>query len=434
VALAADSGEVLWRHDSARDTIVMPVFLPPDRFFISAATMGGGGHMIQVTHGEEGFSARTLWSNPRFRNHFNNSVVVDGFLYGFDNATLRCVDSETGEARWSKRGYGKGSIVTADGLLFVLSDKGLLALVEATPEAFRELGRIQATEGRSWTSPTLAGGKLYLRDHDEMVAYDLRQGAPASAPAVAGPAPGPTAAEVEDVGEKLTAEVAAARYAEARGGEEAWTALESLELRGRYSAFSREVDFQEIHQRSDAGDLFRLDFWNLGGDATWARDGEGLWWVYPLLEVTTPSRLEGEMAQAYVPQITRRAQLEPALLRWQEKSHKIELLEKQRIGDLNTVALRLTRAGGEVETWYLDPRTWLEVAVDSQVHDFSQAMEPMTQRAFFSDFRQVDGIVLPFQVALEFGARLEEIVVHDATVDGKIEPKLFEMPVPERTD
>ena len=65
-------------------------------------------------------------------------------------------------------------LIGADGLLFVLSDQGRLVLLEATPDSYVERGSVQALEGRCWTAPTLSGGKLYLRNNDEIVAYDVK--------------------------------------------------------------------------------------------------------------------------------------------------------------------------------------------------------------------------------------------------------------------
>jgi outer membrane protein assembly factor BamB len=101
--------------------------------------------------------------------------VHDGVIYGFDNATLRAISVDDGETIWAKRGFGKGSLIYADGHLVVLSDKGVLALVETGSGAYAEKGRVQALEGRCWTAPTLADGKLYLRNHDEIVSYDLKR-------------------------------------------------------------------------------------------------------------------------------------------------------------------------------------------------------------------------------------------------------------------
>lgn len=175
VSLSTD-GEVLWQHPTpdALAVIATPIVLPPDRVFISTSDDSFGGHMLQVDRRGDGFAVEELWSQRLMRNHFNASVVVDGSIYGFDNGTLRCFGADDGERCWSKRGFGKGSVVAADGLLFVLSDAGLVALVRASPAGYEELGRVQAMAGRSWTAPSIANGRLYLRDFDEIVSLDIR--------------------------------------------------------------------------------------------------------------------------------------------------------------------------------------------------------------------------------------------------------------------
>ena len=177
VSLGID-GEVLWRHTTAALAIITtPIFIAPDRFFVASADDVFGGLMLQVTAGDDGFEAKDAWSERLMRNHFNTAVAVDGHLYGFDSGTLRCLDADTGARRWAKRGLGKGSLIAAGDLLYVLGDDGTLVLVEATPEAFHEKGRIQATTGRAWTAPSYASGRLYVRDFDEIVAFDLRTAA-----------------------------------------------------------------------------------------------------------------------------------------------------------------------------------------------------------------------------------------------------------------
>jgi len=170
------TGEVLWHFPTpdALAAIVMPIFVPPDRIFVSTSDDSFGGHMMRIVRQDEGFQVEELWSERLMRNHFNTSVLVDGYLYGFDNGTLRCLDAASGERRWAKRGFGKGSVVASGALLYVLSDAGLVALVRASPEGFEEVGRSQVMEGRSWTAPSLAKGRMYLRDFDEIVSLDIR--------------------------------------------------------------------------------------------------------------------------------------------------------------------------------------------------------------------------------------------------------------------
>ena len=429
VALAPKTGRLLWQHPSALDAIAMPVVLGPDRFLISSAAMGDGGHLLEIREQDGQWSAEKVWSNARFRNHFNTSVAVDGFIYGFDNATLRCLDGSSGEARWAHRGFGKGSLVAADGLLFVLGDQGLLGLVAADPSEFRLLGRVQAMEGRSWTSPSLAGGQLYVRDHDEIVAFDVRR---RSESAESGEASKATTGSEGKSSIKLpkdAMEVVTA-YAKARGGIKRWTELQGLRLTGSYSAFSQEAPYEQLHSRTSDGELFRLEFESLRGRVTWAKDEQGLWWIFPLLGITEPQRLDTEPGSAYAPQLLRRAELEPALLKAirSESTLRVELLGAGKIGDVATVDLELTFDDGRKEVWHLHPETWLEVAVDSTIHDFSQMGEPMDQRVFYGDFREVQGLKIPHRMAYEFGARLEEVRVEKVEVDPVLEAQRFRMP------
>jgi hypothetical protein len=97
-------------------------------------------------------------------------------LYGFDSsAILKCVDVFSQEEKWVTRGFQNGTLILADGHLIVLGERGKLALVEATPTAYKEVASAQVLRGRCWTIPALANGKLYLRNQKELVCIDLTQ-------------------------------------------------------------------------------------------------------------------------------------------------------------------------------------------------------------------------------------------------------------------
>ena len=171
-----EDGQEVWQHEWPQgETHAMPIRVGTNRIYASGA-QGVGAQMVEVTENEEGGSVSEVWKQPNLRNHFSTSVLKDNIIYGFDTATFKAVNAETGELAWAKRGLGKGSLIFADGYLYVLTDRGRLHLVEATTEAFSERGRVQALEGRTWTAPVLADGVLYLRGQSEMVAYDLRNG------------------------------------------------------------------------------------------------------------------------------------------------------------------------------------------------------------------------------------------------------------------
>ncbi|HET6373352.1 MAG TPA: PQQ-binding-like beta-propeller repeat protein [Candidatus Polarisedimenticolia bacterium] len=175
VSVAAGDGKVLWSvpwKTSYDVNAAMPVFLPPNRVFISSS-YDTGGAVYEIKKTGDAYKTSEVWKNRTMKNHFNSSVHAAGYLYGFDDATLKCVDAATGEEKWRQRGFAKGSLLMADGQLIVFSENGLLALVEATPEAYKEKARAQILEGRTWTMPSLADRKLFLRNQKLMVALDL---------------------------------------------------------------------------------------------------------------------------------------------------------------------------------------------------------------------------------------------------------------------
>ncbi len=124
----------------------------------------------------------------------------------------------------------------------------------------------------------------------------------------------------------------------------------------------------------------------------------------------------------------RDAEIEPALLGYQEKGHKVVLAGRGDVNGQETLRLELTRSNGWVETWHLDPRTYLEVAVDSKVVDYSQLPQEMVERAYFSDFRTVDGLVIPHRIEKEFGARHTVTRVERIRVNPELEDTVFAMP------
>ncbi len=171
ISLAPD-GKELWRHAAPPGMYTLPIPVPGDRLFLSTYDEFGG-LLLRVSRQGDAFQVQELWKSPRMRNQYNTSVVVGEHLYGFDNATLKAISLTSGEQSWAFRGFGKGSLIAADGLLYVLSDLGVLALVKADPASYQEIARAQVLEGRTWTSPSIAGTRVYLRDHDEIVCLEV---------------------------------------------------------------------------------------------------------------------------------------------------------------------------------------------------------------------------------------------------------------------
>lgn len=135
-----------------------PVLVGEDRFFISSG-YGRGGAMVGFT----GDALEVDWETKNMKNHMDTSCWIDGYLYGLDEAVLRCFD-ESGEEMWSQRGIGKGAMSAAGDRLLIVSGDGELIVAKATPEKYEELSREEVVEGKVfWTMPVLADGKIYVR-------------------------------------------------------------------------------------------------------------------------------------------------------------------------------------------------------------------------------------------------------------------------------
>ena len=107
------------------------------------------------------------------KNHYATSILHNNHLFGFDNSILKCIDAQSGEEKWKARGYGKGTLIYADGRFIVLGEKGNLGLIDASTESFREISQFKALKGKCWTVPTITDGNLYLRNERKVACYDI---------------------------------------------------------------------------------------------------------------------------------------------------------------------------------------------------------------------------------------------------------------------
>ncbi len=174
------NGNILYSYTSEGDTLwtfklpmarltAMPLKIDDNKIFLSGVR-NPGFFIIQV---EDNKPNQILTGNT-MKNDFSSCVYHDGFIYGFNVAAVRCISAETGEAKWTKRGYGKGALMMVDGKLVIISDKGKLIIVEATPEKYTELATVQAVDGKSWTAPSFNNGRIYVRNLTQMACYSIK--------------------------------------------------------------------------------------------------------------------------------------------------------------------------------------------------------------------------------------------------------------------
>lgn len=115
------------------------------------------------------------YENKNMKNHFNSCVLFNGYLYGFDESELKCMDFLTGDVKWSQKGLGKNSLMIADNKLIIMTEKGELVIAEVSPESYKEISRAKILDGLCWTVPVLSNGKIYCRNHEgDLVCLDVK--------------------------------------------------------------------------------------------------------------------------------------------------------------------------------------------------------------------------------------------------------------------
>jgi outer membrane protein assembly factor BamB len=171
------TGAVRWEHEvplpPSAPRSVQPHVLADGVLIASEGDLGLA--RIDVKRTKKEWAAEQRWATLGFKPAFNDIVVHQGHVYGFDGRIFGCVEAETGERRWKKGRYGQGQVLllSDQGLLLVVSETGKVILLRATPQRHEELGRFQAIEGKTWNHPVLADGHLYLRNAEEMACYEV---------------------------------------------------------------------------------------------------------------------------------------------------------------------------------------------------------------------------------------------------------------------
>lgn len=165
------TGRVLWEYpwSTGVPRAAQPVSLPGDRVLISSG-YDIGSRLLQI--GPEP-DVKTIWKSRDLKAKFSNIVHRDGYLYGLDDGILVAVGVEDGRRAWKGGRYGHGQLILAGDLLVVQSERGAVALVEATPAAHRELSRLDALDSKTWNNPALAGPYLVVRNDLEAACYRL---------------------------------------------------------------------------------------------------------------------------------------------------------------------------------------------------------------------------------------------------------------------
>jgi outer membrane protein assembly factor BamB len=177
MGIDVNTGKEQWRHRwltqfgcNAADPIAQG-----DHVFLSSG-YGRGSALLNIA----GPTPLVVWKSKDMQNQLHSSVLLDGYLYGFDGAAgsparLMCLEYMTGNVQWTDEWPGVGSLMAADGKLIILSEQGELVIATASAQAFLPLARAPILTGTCWTVPVLSHGRIYCRNASgDLACVDVR--------------------------------------------------------------------------------------------------------------------------------------------------------------------------------------------------------------------------------------------------------------------
>jgi len=180
-ALTPQDGKVLWRQEYKFNisTAASPVVFEDIVYCSAGYGVGGGAYKIEKKG--SAWTCTEIWRKEGndVANHWSTPVCKDGYLYGmfqfknYGDGPVKCVDIRTGDVKWSKEGFGPGNVILSGDQVLALSDKGELVLFEASPAAYKELARADVLDGKCWSTPTVAGGRIFARSTKEAAAFQV---------------------------------------------------------------------------------------------------------------------------------------------------------------------------------------------------------------------------------------------------------------------
>jgi len=193
VGISATDGKLLWKYgkvSSGTANMATPA-VRGDRVF-AASGFNTGCALLQLIPGKDLIEAKELYHDKKFQSLHGGMVMLADHVYAGHGATFgtafpTCYDWKSGKIVWQIRGPGQGALATiaADGRLYLRFADGLMVLAEATPEGFKEKGKFQPphrSKSPAWSVPVIAHGRLFLRDQQFLLCYDLRADAPRKTP------------------------------------------------------------------------------------------------------------------------------------------------------------------------------------------------------------------------------------------------------------
>ncbi|MDA2937055.1 PQQ-binding-like beta-propeller repeat protein [Acidobacteria bacterium AH-259-A15] len=182
MGILPQTGELLWKYQHSTtelDGSSQPIPLGEDKFLLTSSfsEYWSNAALYQVKKTEDGFAVEEIWRSNALKRSFAVPVLYGKHLYGFNGRFLTCVDPATGKEVWKSRPPGGRGLILVDGHLVIFAPKGVVVVAAASPEGYREKARLQISDRGSFTSPTFANGRIFVRNLTHITSIGVSEAA-----------------------------------------------------------------------------------------------------------------------------------------------------------------------------------------------------------------------------------------------------------------
>ena len=176
-ALTPETGTVMWTFQPGKwkgPAMVDPQQLSPTSLLAGLGD-GIGLTRLEVEHRDGEWKISEAWSTTKLRPSFNDSLVLDDYIYGFNQAIFSCIDANTGQRQWhgGRYGFGQTVLLKNSRQIVAAAEDGDIALLQATPDGLQELARIPVLDGKTWNHPIVVGDRLFVRNGKSAVCLKM---------------------------------------------------------------------------------------------------------------------------------------------------------------------------------------------------------------------------------------------------------------------
>lgn len=173
--LDLEDGHTIWNYEQRSENYRVLQPLISENNVLLADSMGVGTRCLTITRSDDKWQVTESWTSRYMKPQYNDFVLYDGNVYGFDGSIFASISMETGEQNWKRGRYGNGQVLLLDsaGQLLLTSEKGEIVLIKPSSEELIELAKFPAIEGKTWNHPVLINNRLYLRNGQEAACYEL---------------------------------------------------------------------------------------------------------------------------------------------------------------------------------------------------------------------------------------------------------------------